>query len=170
MLNVGRSGKRKPTSLSRAVFYLVVLAILIIFAQIFGSKAHASPRSMQGVANVGTIAHPAGCPRSLFCACGLAQYWGIWRAELNKVSNWPHEFSRASGPGVGVAAVRIGGGHHDHVIGIVGGSPGAWEVVDFNSGKGQSHHYTAAGFPGYIFLNVKGQGFASNDNSRANNY
>jgi hypothetical protein len=146
----GASMKRQPTLISRAVFFLVVLAILVIFGWLF--PAHASPRTVGGT-NVTMISNPSGCPATKFCACGLAKYWGIWKRDLNKVSEWARHFQRASGPGVGVAAVRR---DNHHVIGIVGGGPGAWRVVDFNSGGHASRTYTASSFPGYYFLAVRG--------------
>ncbi len=142
--------KRRPTLISRAIFFLAVILTLFMFGWLF--PAHASPRHL-GASDVTLVAKPSGCPGHLFCACGLAKYWGIWRAELNKVSNWPSIFNRASGPAVGVAAVRR---DNHHVLGIVGGSPGAWQVIDFNSGKGASRTYVASQFPGYYFLNVRG--------------
>lgn len=154
--------KRKPTLLSRAMFFLTVIAVLWLFGWL--THADASPRRMNA-SNIEMISNPDGCPRRLFCACGLAKYWGIWRAELNKVSVWAKYFSRASGPGVGVAAVR---GDNHHILGIVGGSPGAWEVVDYNSGGHASRRYTAASFPGYYFLNVKGWASADIGSNSAN--
>lgn len=118
------------------------------------TAAHAGPRRHILDANgMSVIPHPTGCPSHLFCGCGLARYWHIWKPSLNKVTNWLREFPRASGPGIGRAAVRIGG-YHDHVLGIIGGRPGAWEVVDFNSGRGLSHRYTTDVFPGFRFVQV----------------
>lgn len=165
MRNFGVNPKRKPTAISRIWFWLTVIAVLFTFQYLFSAYAHASPRRMNA-SNIEMISNPGGCPARLFCACGLARHWGIWRAELNKVSVWPKHFPRASGPGVGVAAVR---GDNHHIIGIEGGGPGAWQVVDFNSGGHASRRYTAASFPGYYFLNVKGA-WSSASNSDSNVY
>jgi hypothetical protein len=132
----------------RLAVFVSVLATIVLAAKL----SHASPRQMRAE-NVQVISHPSGCPARQFCACGLARYWGIWKASLNLAANWAREFPRAHGPAVGVAAVR---GDRHHVVGIVGGSPGAWQVVDFNSGGHQSHQYTAASFPGYFFVQVRG--------------
>ena len=107
--------------------------------------------SVAGVDGVRMVPHPAGCPHRLFCACGLAQYWGLG-GGLNAVRTWPKVFARAFGPSVGIAAVR---NDRHHVMGIIGGGPGAWEVVDFNSGGHQSRIYTTAGFSGYFFVDPR---------------
>lgn len=159
------SAKRKPTWQTRILFWLTVAAILFAFQYLFSTYANASPRRM-GASNVELISNPSGCPARLFCACGLARHWGIWRAELNKVSVWAHRFSRAPGPGVGVAAIRR---DNHHILGIEGGGPGAWQVVDFNSGGHASRRYVAADFPGYYFVNVKGWASASSDNTNSFN-
>lgn len=97
------------------------------------------------------IPNPSGCPRRSFCACGLAHYWGLGDG-LNSVSIWPKVFHRASGPGIGIAAVRY---DRHHVMGIVGGGDGAWEVVDFNSGGHQSRRYIRASFAGFFFVDPR---------------
>jgi hypothetical protein len=92
------------------------------------------------------------------CAQRLAAYWGLG-SGLDKVSTWPDRFERVSGPSPGIAAVRR---DRHHVLGIVGGAPGAWEVVDFNS---DGHHgnlaYVTAAFPGYFFVNPHAPRFAN---------
>jgi hypothetical protein len=97
------------------------------------------------------IPNPESCPRQSFCACGLAHYWGLGNG-LNSVSLWPRVFTRAGGPGIGIAAVRV---DRHHVMGIVGGGPGAWEVVDFNSGDHKSRRYIRSSFAGYFFVDPK---------------
>lgn len=99
-----------------------------------------------------TIPNPSGCNRvALSCACRLAAYWGLGKG-LDKVSTWPKVFTRVSSPGVGIAAVRHS---QHHIIGIIGGGPGAWRVVDFNSGRHQNHEYTVADFHGYFFVDPR---------------
>lgn len=129
--------------------FALALALVLLSA-----TADAAPRQMSAT-GVSQISTPAGCPARLFCACALARYWGIWKRELNAVSQWGKHFARADGPAVGRAAVR---NDQHHILGIVGGGPGAWQVVDFNSGGHRSHAYTAASFPGYHFLEVRGGG------------
>jgi hypothetical protein len=104
-----------------------------------------------GNEGVRLIPHPAGCPYRLFCACGLAHYWGLGKG-LNAVATWPKVFPRAHGPAVGLAAIR---GDRHHIKGIVGGSPGAWRVVDFNSGGHLSRTYITADFRGYFFVDPR---------------
>lgn len=112
------------------------------------ARARVRTASIEGVR---MVPHPAGCPWRLFCACGLAKYWDLGPG-LNAVSTWPKVFARASGPSVGVAAVR---NDRHHVMGIIGGGPGAWQVVDFNSGRHQSRIYTTASFSGYFFVDPR---------------
>lgn len=102
--------------------------------------------------DVSFISNPSGCRRVyLSCACRLAAYWGLG-SGLDKVSTWPRLFARVSSPAVGVAAVR-----HDqhHIIGIIGGGPGAWRVADFNSGGHRNREYTVADFRGYFFVDPR---------------
>lgn len=97
------------------------------------------------------IPNPPGTWRvAQSCAHRLSAYWGLGKG-LDKVSEWKKHFARASGPGPHIAAVRRGEGH---VMGIVGGHPGAWQVVDFNSGGHLNRAYTVADFRGYFFLDT----------------
>lgn len=86
------------------------------------------------------------------CAHRLAAYWGLGKG-LDKVSTWPQVFARASGPAVGLAAVRR---DRHHVMGIIGGGPGAWRVADFNSdGRHGNQEYTVANFGSYFFVDPR---------------
>lgn len=98
------------------------------------------------------IPHPRGCPRRLFCACGLARYWGIWKPALNLVANWARAFRRVSGPDIGIAAIRR---DRHHIMGIVGGGPGRWKTVDFNSGGHLSRVRIVSNFSGYFFVDPR---------------
>lgn len=90
-----------------------------------------------GIWDMKFIPNPPGTWRiALSCAHRLAAYWGLG-SGLDSVAAWPKRFPRASGPAPGVAAVRPG-----HIVGIVGGGPGAWRVVDFNSGGHLNREYT----------------------------
>lgn len=95
------------------------------------------------------IPNPAGTWR-IFASCAhrLAAYWGLGHG-LDKVSTWPEVFRRASGPGVGIAAVRR---DQHHIMGIIGGVPGAWRVADFNSGGHRNREYTVSDFHRYFFV------------------
>lgn len=95
------------------------------------------------------IPNPPGTWRvELSCAHRLAAYWGLGRG-LDLVATWPRRFARVSAPAVGVAAVR---NDRHHIMGIVGGGPGAWVVADFNSGGHLNREYTVSSFPGFFFV------------------
>lgn len=85
------------------------------------------------------------------CAHRLAAYWHLGKG-LDAVSTWARRFVRVAGPGIGIAAIRRGQGH---IIGIIGGGPGAWLVADFNSGGHRNREYTVASFPGYFFVDPR---------------
>lgn len=117
------------------------------------------PASMvsRGYNTGSSIGSPSGCARTnLSCACRLAAYWNLG-GGLDKVSTWPQRFGRTGGPGIGVAVVAPS---QHHIVGIVGGGPGAWHVVDFNSTNGHGNRsYVTAGFaPGSIYVNPHGGG------------
>lgn len=98
------------------------------------------------------IPNPPGTWRiAQSCAHRLAAYWGLG-GGLDAVSTWPRVFARVSGPGVGIAAVRRDQGH---VMGIIGGGPGAWRVADFNSGGHKNREYTISDFRGYFFVDPR---------------
>lgn len=102
--------------------------------------------------NISFIPNPAGTWRvAVSCAHRLAAYWSLGTG-LDKVSTWKHRFARANGPGIGMAAVR----HSErHIMGIIGGGPGAWRVADFNSGGHLNREYTVANLSGYYFLDTR---------------
>jgi hypothetical protein len=88
----------------------------------------------------------------LSCGCETASYFGVRHSvyangkhDLDLASNWRY-LPQSPGPCVGCAAWRSG-----HVMAIVGGGPGGWQVKDFNSGRGLTHSYSVASFRGYRF-------------------
>ena len=110
-------------------------------------------RSHAGRSDVKYIPNPPGTWRVVrSCAHRLAAYWGLGRG-LDAVSTWAHKFPRTAGPCVGCAAIRSDQGH---VMGIIGGGPGAWRVADFNSGEHLNREYTVASFPNYFFVRPHG--------------
>lgn len=111
-------------------------------------RKHIAPSNGWGMADgVKFIPNPVGCSRvHLSCACRLAAYWGLG-GGLDAVSTWPRRFRRVSGPAIGIAVVRPG-----HILGIIGGSLGAWRVADFNSGGHLNREYITAGFGRVIFV------------------
>ena len=103
------------------------------------------------------IPNPPGTWRSAkSCAQRLAAYWGLGNG-LDAVRTWVKKFPRVSGPGIGIAAVR-----HDqhHIMGIIGGGPGAWRVADFNSGDHLNREYTVSNFGPYFFVDPHGSRIA----------
>ncbi len=96
------------------------------------------------------IPNPPGTWRIVkSCAHRLAAYWGLG-GGLDAVSTWPRVFARAHGPGVGIAVVRPG-----HIMGIIGGGPGAWRVADFNSGQHLNREYTVSDFGRVTFVDPR---------------
>ena len=96
------------------------------------------------------VAHPAGCPRSLFCGCGAAvRVFGTPRRDLWLAANWLR-FPRAV-PAAGMVAARRG---HVFVIEQVleNGNVIAW---DANSGRGQTRIHQVS-LRGYQVVNPHG--------------
>jgi hypothetical protein len=90
-----------------------------------------SYRGMQ-VSNRISIPTPAGTWRiARSCGHRLKAYWNLI-GDLDLASNWARKFERTNSPGPRVAVVTSG-----HVMGVIGGGPGAWRVVSFN---GDGHH------------------------------
>lgn len=114
----------------------------------------ASPMGKRHIAPTGVvyIPNPAGTWRiAQSCAHRLSAYWGLGKG-LDKVSEWRRFFARVAGPGNGIAAVRS---DNHHIMGIIGGGPGAWRVADFNSGRHLNREYTVSDFPGFYFLDTR---------------
>jgi len=113
------------------------------------ATSHISGVATVAEAGVKFIPNPAGTWRvARSCAHRLAAYWGLGKG-LDKVSEWVRRFPRVGSPGIGIAAVRR---DQHHIMGIIGGSPGAWRVADFNSGGHLNREYTVADFRGYFFV------------------
>lgn len=111
-----------------------------------------APSNGYDLAGVVYIPNPSGTWRvAQSCAHRLAAFWGLGKG-LDKVSTWPHVFARTFSPSIGVAAVRR---DLHHVMGIIGGGPGAWRVADFNSGGHLNREYTIADFKGYFFVDPR---------------
>lgn len=99
------------------------------------------------------VAHPAGCPRTAFCGCGVAQRVfgqidGAMRA-LWLAANW-FKFPRAA-PAAGMVAVR---NHHVFAIERVIG-PGLVVAYDPNSG-GRKTRVHVRSLAGYRVVNPRG--------------
>jgi hypothetical protein len=77
------------------------------------------------------VAHPTGCPRTLFCGCGAARELGLSDQSLWAVKSW-YRFPRAAAaPGMAL----IWGERHVAAIRLVHGD-GTATVYDANSGGG----------------------------------
>lgn len=79
---------------------------------------------------------PSGCPHR-YCGCASALYVGLPNSDgrWNLARNWL-TLPRAE-PGPGMADATRG-----HVRIIIGGSPGAWQFYDPNSGRGLTRIHT----------------------------
>jgi hypothetical protein len=107
------------------------------------SLAHpAAPSQVFAGSEAQIVAHPAGCPRTLFCGCGAARELGLSDPSLWAVKAW-YQFPRAAAaPGMAllwgerhVAAIRAA--HDDGTV----------TVYDANSGGGLTriHRISLAG-------------------------
>ena len=88
------------------------------------------------------VAHPIGCPRTLFCGCGAAQELGLSDPSLLSVKSW-YKFPRAiAAPGMAL----LWGERHVAAIRTVHGD-GTATVYDANSGAGLTriHRISLAG-------------------------
>lgn len=98
------------------------------------------------------LPHPAGCPRSLFCGCGVAQRLlgkTVTRGGLAIAANWGGFPRAACAPGM--AAVRRG-----HVFAIEECLPGNKTVAyDPNSGGGLTRRHVRS-LAGYQIVNPHG--------------
>lgn len=96
------------------------------------------------------VAHPEGCPRSLFCGCGAAvRIFGKPIRDLWLAANW-FRFPKAA-PGPGMVAVRR---HHVYVIEAdLGG--GKVLAYDANSGGGKTRIHMRS-LAGYMVVNPRG--------------
>lgn len=101
------------------------------------------------------VAHPAGCPRTLFCGCGSSiEVFGRSIRELWLARNW-FRFPQAS-PAPGMVAVRR---HHVFVIRKVI-APGRVLAYDPNSG-GHKTRIHVRSLRGYSVRNPHGSRYAS---------
>lgn len=90
------------------------------------------------------VAHPVGCPRRLFCGCGVSvKVFGHPVRDLFLAANWLHRFPRAT-PAPGMVAARRG--HVFYIIDYLGN--GKALAYDPNSGgrKTRIHVRSLAGY------------------------
>lgn len=102
-------------------------------------------------AQVTYLPHPEGCPRRLFCGCGLAVHlFGKPIRDLWLTSNWPRKFPQTT-PASGMVAYRPG-----HVFGLEYHIKGdVWMVYDANSGGRRTRMHPRS-IRGYKILNPRG--------------
>jgi hypothetical protein len=97
-----------------------------------------------------TISHPAGCPWSAFCGCGVSvKVFGHAVRNLYLASNW-YRFPRTS-PHSGAVAVR---NHHVFYIETVYGD-GTVLAYDPNSGGHQTREHRVS-LAGYVVVDPHG--------------
>ncbi len=97
------------------------------------------------------VAHPAGCPRRLFCGCATAvKVFGKPVRSLYLARNWLR-FPRTS-PAAGMVAFRSrkGGGHVAYIKEYLGA--GMAVLYDPNSGGGRTRVHTRS-IAGWIVVN-----------------
>lgn len=109
-----------------------------------------SSRGSERVGGSEIVAHPAGCPRRLFCGCGVAvKLLGAPIRSLWLAANWLR-FPRAA-PGPGMAAARRG-----HVFAILQNLGGGRVLAyDPNSGRGLTRVHVRS-LAGYQVVNPRG--------------
>lgn len=112
------------------------------------------PRASESGATI--VSHPAGCPRRLFCGCGVSvKVFGRPVRDLYLAANWLRKFPRAE-PGSGMVAARSG-----HVMYIMAyNGDGTALVYDPNSGRHLTRIHTRS-LRGYRVVNPHGSRLAS---------
>ena len=123
------------------------------------SARRSEPRAGRRGRVVRFLPNPPGCPRvRVSCACRLAARWNLrqkFGPRLDKVTEWLAVFRRTHSPGPRVAAIKLRKGAVDHIMGIVGGGPGAWEVEDYNSGGHRNRLRIVSSLRGYILVDTR---------------
>jgi len=135
----------------------VVLASVLIFSGMSEAREGGRHRSgLRATTEISATGHRSVlCMRAtghLSCGCDTASYFGVrlsvhrnGKHDLDLAENWRY-LKQSPVPCAPCAAWRRG-----HVLAITGGGPGGWHVKDFNSGRGVTHEYVTASFPGYRF-------------------
>jgi hypothetical protein len=100
------------------------------------------------------VAHPQGCPKRLFCGCGVSvKIFGKPVRELFLARNW-FKFPKTR-PAPGMVAVRRGGGHVMVIQAI--DANGNAVVYDPNSGNHKTRVHTRS-LAGFVVVNPHGGG------------
>ena len=132
---------------------LAALALVCVSLPAEARQHHRHHHRRHNAAHYGAseiVAHPAGCPRSLFCGCGASvRIFGHSVRQLWLAANW-FKFPRAV-PAPGMAAVRR---HHVFVLERpISGD--VWLTYDANSG-GHATRLHARSIVGYTIVNPTG--------------
>lgn len=108
----------------------------------FATTARNHARVTERYSGGEVVAHPASCPRTMFCGCGAASELGLSDRSLWLVKSW-YKFPRAAAAS---GMVAIWGVRHVAVIREVHGD-GTATVYDANSGGGLTrvHRVSLAG-------------------------
>lgn len=104
---------------------------------------HGHPGKIAGMP-LDILPHPAGCPRTAFCGCGVSvRVFGHYVRDLGLARNW-FRFQRAS-PAAGNVAIFRGGGHVAYIERV--NNDGTATLYDPNSGghKTRLHVRSLAG-------------------------
>src|ERR1700721_4187666 len=129
---------------------LAALALVCVSLPAEARQHHRHHHRRHNAAHYGAseiVAHPAGCPRSLFCGCGASvRIFGHSVRQLWLAANW-FKFPRGV-PAPGMAAVRR---HHVFVLErAISGD--VWLTYDANSG-GHATRLHARSIVGYTIAN-----------------
>lgn len=105
-------------------------------------RAVTAPHRIASRRGAQIVGHPAGCPRSYFCGCGVARHLGIKDRSLWLAASWLRFPRAAAAPGM-VAARR---GHVFAILKVI--RPGLVLAYDPNSGNHRTriHERRLAGF------------------------
>src|SRR3990167_5024272 len=79
------------------------------YRQVCGGPVYRTSEPRRASVSEGSIvSHPEGCPRHLFCGCGVSvKVFGRPVRDLFLAANWLRKFPRAT-PGSGMVAARSG--------------------------------------------------------------
>lgn len=116
---------------------IIMAALLAVCAAITSTEADARPKKKVADHSVTIVAHPAGCPKRLFCGCGVSvKIWGKPVRALFLASNYGRYFNSTDFR-PGVVAWRNG-----HAAYVIGGTIKEAQLYDPNSGGGKTRIHT----------------------------
>lgn len=108
----------------------VMAALLAVLVSTTVADARPRKHRHHQATDTTIVAHPAGCPRTLFCGCGVSvRVFGRPIRSLYLASNYGYYFNQTSFR-PGVVAYRSG-----HAVYVTGGTVANATVYDPNSGR-----------------------------------